>query len=381
MDKSKKKLTLPAILVIISIVLAILYMLLIKPNYYFFNGGEIFFNTEDSVDFVSGYYYDVQATKTGIYFCSRDGIERRNFNNESQWVKGYNLQAPLMQVAGEYGVVGDLLGKDIYFFGQEGFIKHLTLSWPVISMDVSSAGFVTVIVEKKDQHHIYIFNPQGNKFIERQTVFAEDGYPHASVLSKDHMNLATSYLQVYGDLINSRLTFFSFDEVNEEKEEYIIGGDLFEDEVIAKIHYFSDQYLWAIGEDQARVYTYDRDQVTYTQVNQLDHPGQVEKVVATDHEILLYYEDLDQDLYQFFAYNEDGSLLLTKPLDHPVKNIIAEDETYYLVTNDSIIRFEGDERIWFTKTYRQVEEIRQIDKEKYLLIHKYGFDILRVKDI
>lgn len=365
----------------ILIILVLAYIFYVRPNYYLFNGGQIDFSSEIRKELIHSQYVDVLAHEDALYFCSKEGLEKRGLDGSGKWTKPYQMLSPILKNRGDYFLVIDVLGHDAFLFHKDGFLASIRENLPIISGEVTSQGNLALVLESDMENRIKIYNKDGLPLIERGSVLSQDGYPVALGLSGDGIHLATSYVDVFKGKIESKVTMFGFDSYHEDLDEFIIRADIYENELIPQVHYFEDKALWVIGSHFAHVYPMQKNKEIYGQAQAVEIMGDIDQVHYTDQGVLIYSDSKQAGdrRYRLRLYRMNGDLEVEYGFAEPLELLASQANDYFIADQEKIMKYSGSRLIWQYPFYEKIDGFYQISQNRYLLLRPMGYTVWKVE--
>ena len=173
---------------------------------------------------------------------SRSGISEIDNEGKSLWNGGYEMKQPQVDTCGNYVVVADVDGKEFYIYNGQDEGMSMETSLPIVRAKVAKQGVVAVLLKDKDSNVLNLYNPYDpaeKLLIEIPTNVSEEGYPLDFDISPDGKSVVTSHLLVSGSKVETKVSFYNFTEVGQDKNT-LVGGKSFGDEMIAKIEFIDD---------------------------------------------------------------------------------------------------------------------------------------------
>lgn len=174
---------------------------------------------------------------------SRDGASALKPDGTVIWNGSYDMKNPAIDVCGDYAAVGDIGGKEVYVYNGSDSGTPVETLLPILQIKVASQGVVAVLMEDTDSNIITLYNPYDSSnpvIYEVPTNVSTDGFPVNMAISPDGKKLATNYVNVNNGVIESRLTFYNFDEYGKNIVDHIVSGKEYGQELIARIDYVSN---------------------------------------------------------------------------------------------------------------------------------------------
>lgn len=359
------------------------YIFYVRPNYYLFNGGKVEFASEVRKELHRNQYLEMIAHEDSMYFCSREGLEKKSLDGHSEWTKPFQMLSPALKRAGDYFVVADILGHDAYLFHKSGFLANVRENLPIISAWVNSEGFLVLILESDLENRIKLYTKDGVPLIERGSVLAQDGYPIAADLSEDGIYLTTSHADALNGSLESKVTMFGFADYHENLDEFIVRADKYEAELIPEIHYFGKKFLWLIGTKAAHIYPMSNSKEIYEQPVNLEIKGDLLQTIFMEDGLLLYIDtkERNENRYLLQRYRQNGEKESELSFAEPPVLISAGKKHYYVINQEFVTKYKGDKKIWEYPFHEAVEQFHEIDDENYLVIQPMSYMVWKMKQI
>ena len=154
-----------------------------------------------------------------------------------------------------YAVVADKGGNLVAVFNEEGQVSSVDMPYSICDIDVAAQGAFAVILESDETNYIYMYDKNGNVVYEMKTSIDKSGYPMDITVSEDGKKLFTSYFKLDGVNIKNNLTAYNFDEVGQnENADRMVGGFSFDEEMIPKVQFVSNDAIAAFSDQNIRLY-------------------------------------------------------------------------------------------------------------------------------
>lgn len=308
-----------------------------------------------------------------ILTYSNDGAHCTDARGNVLWNQTYEMQDLRIATCGDVVAIGDYNGREVYILNQEKRLGEITTTMPIRSIAVAQTGRVAVAVADTRITWIYIYDPGKTDYYEIQTTMNQSGYPVAFSLSPNGELLGLSCIYVDSGVIKSRVAFYNFGQVGENKSDFYVNGYTYPDTVIPTIRFMTNGTGYALGDD--RLLFFSGSQIpTVTDIHLFeeeiqsvysneDYVGVLFRNSSADaqHKLQIYRgsgekvgdylfnQDFDSLFFgkeNFTIYNEQECLIHTfggvdkyqGEFDKSVKVMIPQGNSYrYLIlTNDSI---------------------------------------------
>lgn len=381
--KPGKQLTLQTLFAAIIIIVAIIYALFIRPNFYNFNGGKIALETVYSENFSSKDSYQVYTYNNYLYINSKNGIKKISTDQQSIWDKSFYIANPLFITDGEYMAAIDLGGKEAFIFNEKGLVNGIKVDYPIIMADINSQGALALVEDEEGKNLIQLYNRSGILAAERGTNFATDGYPIAIDLSSTGETMVTNYLNTQEGKLKTNVTFFSFSQTGEKDPDNILGGFLLGDTMAPQVKFLDDQHVVVIGDKSLNFYNLKQ---TPKLVNEIKINNEINQVIFDNDGVVICYgrstDSNGSDLSnQVVIYGFNGETLDKFNHEDDIKHLIAAGDDYFIVTSDTIEYRSTHKLIWESGINQNVKDVMKISKDKFLLVLQQGYEIVQIKDI
>jgi hypothetical protein len=245
------------------------------------------------------------------------------------------MKVPIAETNGNYAVVADKGGNTVRVFNTEGAVSEVTMPYTICDIDVGSQGAFTVILESDETNYINMYSSTGEQIYTMQTSIDKSGYPVDMSISDDGQKLVTSYFFMEGVDTKMNLAAYNFGEVGQNSNaDRIVGGYVFEDELIPKVEFISNDVVAAFSDSHIYIYAMKEKpskQAEITYDNEIQSIFYSEKFVGTVEK----NPDTEGEKYLMKVYDLRGNQEFTYPFSLEYDNIYA--------TKDEIIVTGGTE--------------------------------------
>lgn len=305
-----------------------------------------YYEVKKSVDRSDSNNVTYRYRNGNILKYSRSGISEIDNQGKSLWNGGYEMKQPQVDVCGDYVVVADVTGKQFYIYNGEDEGTSIETTLPIVRAKVAKQGMVAVLLQDEDSNVLNIYNPYSNAdnlLVEIPTNVAEEGYPLDFDISPDGKSVVTAYLVVNGNSIETRVSFYNFTEVGQDKNT-LVGGKSFGESMIASVEF--------VGDDKVVVF----HEKGFTIFGKMKQPAiQVEKTFSEEIKSMAYNEgnlavvvekDGKIENQKIFLYDEKGKEKLQRNISYEYANMEIHGEEIIFTGNRScnILRFNGHDK-------------------------------------
>ncbi|MGN0132058.1 MAG: DUF5711 family protein [Lachnospiraceae bacterium] len=321
----------------------------------------------------------VESYNGNILCYSRDGISAYNGKGEQLWNQTYEMQSPIVYIAGEYVTVGDYKGNTIYIMNAAGPCGQINTNKVILDVAVSEKGIITVTLEDDTVVWMEIYNTDGENIVSIKTSMNQTGYPLKTSMSSDNQKMAVSYLKAAGNGIGTSIAFYNFGGVGQNVTDKMVSGFDYEETVIPFLHYVNESDVIAVGED--RLLIFSGKQVPELRAEEEIEEG-IESVFFGDSCVALVYKnDEGEDRYRLDVYDLNAKLILSKTFDIEYSDIVLDN-------GNIIIYNEANVYIWNKKGLEKYNGdlgggikavIPTKSKAKYIVVKDQGMEVIKLK--
>lgn len=183
-----------------------------------------------------------------------DGIRCTDARGEDIWNHPYEMQVPMVKVNGSYVAVADKNGRDIYIFSETGLKGTVETTDPIDSITLSASGEVLAVVESGKITPIYLYAPNGTKLVSFRTTMSKSGYPLSLAISDDGKLVEIAYLYLDSGSLMSKVAFYNFGEVGQNKADNLVGGNDYLGEAVPVVGFLDNSTAFAVGTGRIMFY-------------------------------------------------------------------------------------------------------------------------------
>ena len=316
----------------------------------------------------------------GVLKFSRDGAAGMDAKGNILWNGSYDMNNPQADVCGKYVVVGDIGGKEWYIYNGNDSGTRFEETLSIVQVQVSQQGIVAVMLEDKDSNEIHIYNPYGDAqklLAEIPTNVTEDGYPMDVSISDDGKKLVTTYFYVNDGVGESRVSFYNFDEVGEDKVNRIVGGVEYGETLVHNVEFVDNNTICILMENGFALYTMEElpeEMVTETMEQE------IKSAVIGSGGIGFVLDSGEEGWQEFVLYELTGKKILSKKIDFEYETVsMIGDETIFLSDLEGIIlRNTGSEKFHY-RFFKRMEYIFGTnEKNTYIFVDEANIEKVKL---
>ena len=279
---------------------------------------------------------------------SADGIRCTDERGNDVWSCPYEMQNPMVRVHGDYVAVADYVGRTIYVFNKSGELGSIQTNLPIQNIEISGNGVVAVVLDDGDVTPIRLYYYDGREVATFRTTMSKSGYPLDVGLSSDGKLVAVSYLYLDNGVLTSRVAFYNFGEVGQNKTDNLVGGYDYQNEAVPLVGFMNNATAFAVANDRLMFY---KGAERPTNAGDIFLKEEIRSVYYGDEYIgLTYLNQTGESKYLMDIYSSSGDLKSSVPIDMEYKDIFFSGD-YVIIYNASScmiyhvngnIKYQGD---------------------------------------
>lgn len=280
----------------------------------------------------------------GYLKCAGDGITF--FDSKGViWAETYEMTQPLLDVCGEYSTVADLKGSDVYIYDGSGLVNRLSVSQPILEVEISKQGVVAVATNDGTSNYITVMDKEGTELITAKSVFSSSGYLMDISLSEDGSALAAAFLYISEGTLQSKVVFYDF-----TGEGGISAGfNQYQDTVITTVEFINANTVCAVGDNAFTIYRVQSvPEIIYEDLNL---QWEIQSLFFGESKVGLVVEDESNDSnYTIKVFNASGTEIVSQGTDFAFTNAdFAGNHVLLYSANDcEMYSFWGIKRFTYT---------------------------------
>ena len=191
-----------------------------------------------------------------ILHYSRNGVSCIDQTGEVLWDQAFNMDIPGLAMCGDYAVIYDVKGNDIYIVNKTGCTGNAKTKKAILKADISAFGVVAVILDAPTSNYINYYDNDGKLIeLEIKALISGEGYPVDIAVSPNGTELMTSYsFSDVGKQMN-QVVFRNF-EVGKTDVNRVVGGFRhYEELMVPDVMFFDNDTACAVIENGLDFYS------------------------------------------------------------------------------------------------------------------------------
>ncbi len=299
---------------------------------------------------------------------SRDGASALNAAGEVIWTGGYEMERPQVDICGDYVVIADIGGKDLYVYNGSDSGTKMEMALPIEKVRVASQGVVAVLMKEEESDVINIYNPYSSAdplLVEVPTNISDDGYPMDFDISADGYSLVTSNLAVANGAIDNKVSFYNFTDVGQDKNR-LVGGKKLGESMIANIAFLTDDKVAIFYQNGFSIY---KDMKQPEEICKQTFKNEIKSVAYNESNIAVV-ESKNGEKNPLHIYDLSGHESLSTDIDYEYDSLSLYDGELIFSSNQkcNVLRINGREKFDFTFDRRVEFFLPSLGNSKYFLI-------------
>ncbi len=307
-----------------------------------------------------------------------DGVSYINANGDTVWSAGIDMKMPMAVSSGNYAVVADMSGNSVCVFSVEGQESSLTMPYPICDVDVANQGAFAVVLESEETNYINLYNKKGEIVYEIQTTINKSGYPLDITISDDGEKLFTSYINIQATTVQNNLGAYNFGDVGQNSNaDRMVGGYMFEDEVVSKVEFVDNDTVAAFGTKTITIYSMkekpsEKAKLTFdTELRSIFYSSEYIGVIQNAAEG-------EEHLYIMKVYDMHGNLEFQEYIDFAYDNIYAAEKEIIITGNADCLIYRSNGKIKFNGTLdgKIVNMVPSGKRLEYVVVYEDSTEII-----
>ena len=304
------------------------------------------------------------AFGTDFLTYNTDGIHCVNSSGADLWTGTYEMQSPMVEVNGNYVVVADRDGREIFIYDKKGQCGRIKTGSPVIDISVSSGGIVAASVDEGDSISIYVYDytlDKDDKCVSKvYSTMEGSGYPVAFSCSPKGNLMAVSFMSASDGMLTSSVAFYNFGEVGKNTRNNIMRSYSYMNESVPMIRFMDDKTAFAVSGSRLVIYADDAGQDPESKNEVLINREIRSVYYDSEHIGLVFATESVENKYSMDVYDKKGNVVSTILFNTDYENI------YFL--GNKVMIMDGNECFIYKIDGRKKAELEFADDEIRLML-------------
>ena len=277
----------------------------------------------------------VQRFGNNFIVYNSDGIKCVNYKGEQIWNEAFQMQKPLVDMAGDIVAVADYNGGTIYVMDEKNVLGKIDTGMPIRKFKASGNGYIMAVLDGTSNTPIYVYNTSGEEMLFFNTTMKGFGYPLEIAISQNGLIGAVSYLNVDKGSFYSTVGFYNFGEVGQNYQDNLVSSYIYQGALVPEIRFAGNSKAVAVADN--RIMFYSGDQMPRSEGESLLS----EKIISLyedDKYVALFYEsDTSEHKYKAEIYDYDAKLKDKMYFDIDYTDVFFDDNRIVLYNNEEVL--------------------------------------------
>lgn len=264
---------------------------------------------------------------------SNDGASYTDHSNEMIWNQTYEMFDPTIDICGNYLVIYDKKGNDIYILNKSGLLHNIETNYPIIQVSIAGQGTIAVLMDNQAKGLLALYDKEGSLLVNGAIHSEKGGYPVAIALSDDAIKLGVSMLDVKTGVVKSTLAFYNFGAVGENAIDHIVSVTTYDDMFIPELDFVSKDCMLAIGDNGVIVFEGAQTpkevaRIEFEKVNSLFYNNNYVGVIS---------DNLEETVYDVVRlYDLNGRIMMEENIDVDYTDVTLLSNNEVCISNRSV---------------------------------------------
>ena len=370
-------------LIIITAVVAVLAIVSVSLIHAYFNRTYNSYKVEKAIKgSVSGdaQYFPYQGN---VLKVSKDGVSAYTPSGNILFNGSYEMRNPSVDICGDYVAVADIGEYSVYVFDGKNSGKKLTMTLPILQVQVAKQGVIAVLMQDKDTNVIRMYNTESSiqdKLVETLTNVNKNGFPINIALSDDGKKMVTNYVAITNGVINSKVTFYSFSEVGQNEVNRMVGAKDYGNKIVSDVVFMGNDTVCVFTETGFDLFEMPEKN---EEIAQVAFNRNLKSVFHTDSYIGVVLEDASsKNQNEVLIYGTNGKQVYKGNIDFEYEAVTMSGKEIIFVSEEEghILKLNGVQK--YNDTFKTtVTAILPISgNDKYFLIDNNNVNVIKLTE-
>ena len=275
-----------------------------------------------------------QEFQGNILKYSNDGAFYTDHNNEMIWNQTYEMSKPTVDFCGNYLVIYDKQGKDIYILNKSGLVHSIETNYPITQVSVAGQGTIAVLMDNRSKGLLSLYDKEGNVLVNGAIHSEKGGYPVAIALSDDAIKLGVSMLDVKDGTVKSTLAFYNFGSVGENAIDHVVSVVTYDDMFMPELDFVSKDCMLAITDKGVIIFEGSQ---TPKETTRIDFAEEVKSVFYNKEYIGTVCDSTDETIHNIVrVYDFNGKMKMEENTDVEYSDVALLSSNEVCISNRSV---------------------------------------------
>ncbi len=280
---------------------------------------------------------------------TKDGATYIDGSGRNIWTQSYEMKTPIINVNGDYVIIADQQGNDIYICNTTGCTGVAKTQLPITKAAVSAKGVTAAVVEDSTASYIFYFKKDGEELgINIKMLLSGDGYPVDIALSPDGQQIVMSVMYMTNGALKNKVVFYDFSEIGKNINNRFVGGfeEEFDDKMVARVRYLNEDTVCAFS-DKGLAFISVKDVIPDVNVISVPVAEDIESICYSDQYAAVVVDNPSGNPKRIDVYGTDGKQVTSFDFDYDYTNVEIDDEKIILSNEESCRVYNMDGNLKF----------------------------------
>ena len=280
---------------------------------------------------------------------TKDGATYIDASGKNVWTQSYEMKSPVIHVNGDYVIIVDQQGNDIYICNTTGCTGVAKTQLPITKAAVSSKGVTAAVVEDSTASYIFYFKKDGDDLgINIKMLLSGDGYPLDIALSPDGKQIVMSVMYMTNGALKNKVVFYDFSEIGKNVNNRFVGGfeEEFDDKMVARVRYLNDETVCAFS-DKGLTFISVKDVIPDVNVISVPVEEEIASICYSDKYAAVVVENPSGNPYRLDVYETNGEQKVSFDFDFDYTDVKIDGEKIFLYNEESCRVYNMDGNLKF----------------------------------
>lgn len=265
---------------------------------------------------------------------SNDGAVYTDHNNERIWNQTYEMSNPTVDICGNYLVIYDKKGKDIYILNKSGLVHSIETNYPITQVSIAGQGTIAVLMDNQSKGLLSLYDKEGNVLVNGAIHSEKGGYPVAIALSDDAIKLGVSMLDIKDGTVKSTLAFYNFGAVGENAIDHVVSAVTYDDMFMPELDFVSKDCMLAITDTGVLIF---EGAQTPKETARIEFLEEVKSVFYNNEYIGTVCDSTDETIHSIVrVYDFGGKLMMEENTDVEYSNVELLSSNEVCISNRTV---------------------------------------------
>ncbi len=279
---------------------------------------------------------------------TKDGASYIDASGKTIWTQSYEMKTPIININGDYAVIADQQGNEMYICSKEGCTGTAKTQLPITKAAVSARGVAAAVVEDSTASYIFYFKKDGESLgINIKMLLSGDGYPVDIALSPDGKQIVMSVMYMKNGAMKNKVAFYDFSEIGKNVNNRFIAAfeEEFDDKMVGRVRYLNDQTVCAFS-DKGLTFISVKNVIPDTNVTFVPVEEEIQSICYSDKYAAVVVDSTSGSPYRFDVYNTVGKQVTSIDFDYAYTGVLIDGDRLILYNEEScrVYNLDGHEK-------------------------------------